>query len=147
MQAELPQLAIGIRKPAMIGSRVSMKLRLLFVFLLFILSSPQVARSASATRTESFDLKEFGLLAIQDNGRRKPLDTFSRETLTRITGRSQYTDKAGRTWEPNDFVLSALLETYDWRNEPFILISIGRLIDELGLDRTQRRFYFAALAS
>ena len=53
--------------------------------------------------------KQWGLLAIQDGGRRKPMDTFAKETLIRITGRSTYTDKAGRTWRPNDFVLSALI--------------------------------------
>jgi cytochrome c-type biogenesis protein CcsB len=93
----------------------------------------------------SIDFKQFGLLAIQDGGRRKPIDTFARETLIRITGRSAYTDKAGRKWQPNDFVLSALLETHDWKNEPMVVISSGQLIEQLGLDKTQRRFSFAQL--
>src|SRR6266478_2633474 len=91
------------------------------------------------------DFKQFGLLAIQDGGRRKPIDTFARETFIRITGRSTYADKAGRKWQPNDFVLSALLDTRDWKNEPMILISSGQLIEQLGLDKTQRRFSFAQL--
>ncbi len=91
------------------------------------------------------DFKQFGLLAIQDGGRRKPIDTFARETFIRITGRSTYTDKAGRKWQPNDFVLSALLDTRDWKNEPMILISSGQLIEQLGLDKAQRRFSFAQL--
>jgi len=74
------------------------------------------------------------------------VDTFARETLIRITGRSTYTDKTGRKWQPNDFVLSALLETRDWKNEPMVLIFVGRLIEQLGLDKTQRRFSFAQLA-
>src|SRR5437660_3449139 len=91
------------------------------------------------------DFKQFGLLAIQDGGRRKPIDTFARETLIRITGRSTYTDKAGRKWQPNDFVLSALLDARDWKNEPMMLISSGQLIEQLGLDKTQRRLSFAQL--
>ena len=91
------------------------------------------------------DFKQFGLLAIQDGGRRKPIDTFAREALIRITGRSTYTDKAGRKWQPNDFVLSALLDTRDWKNESMVLISLGQLIEQLGLDKTQRRFSFAQL--
>ena len=71
------------------------------------------------------DFHEFGLLAIQNGGRRKPIDTFARETLIRIGGRSTYTDKAGRKWSPSDFILSAALETRDWRNEPMVLISLG----------------------
>src|SRR5437667_5949041 len=93
----------------------------------------------------SLDFKQWGLLAIQDGGRRKPIDTFARETLIRVTGRSTYSDKAGRKWQANDFVLSALLETHDWKNEPVVLISSGQLIEQLGLDKAQRRFSFAQL--
>jgi cytochrome c-type biogenesis protein CcsB len=95
--------------------------------------------------TASLDFKPWGLLAIQDGGRRKPVDTFAKETLIRVTGRSAYTDQAGRKWQPDDFVLSALLETHDWKNEPMVLISSGQLIEQLGLDKTQRRFSFAQL--
>src|SRR5207237_1504903 len=98
-----------------------------------------------AANSGGLDFKQFGLLAIQDGGRRKPIDTFARGTLIRITGRSTYTDKVGRRWQPNDFVLSALFDTRDWKNEPMILISSGQLIEQLGLDKTQRRFSFAQL--
>ena len=93
------------------------------------------------------NFRQLGLLAIQDGGRRKPIDTFARETLIRITARSTYTDKAGRKWSPSDFLLSALLETHDWRNEPMVLVSNGKLKEQLGLDRTQRRFSFAQLTT
>src|SRR5258705_1868907 len=99
-----------------------------------------------AANSDGLDFKQFGLLAIQDGGRRKPIDTFAREALIRITGRSTYTDKSGRRWQPNDFVLSALLETRDWKNEPMVLISLGNLKEQLGFDKTQRRFSFAQLA-
>src|SRR4029077_8801392 len=95
--------------------------------------------------SRQLDSKEWGFLAIQDGGRRKPMDTFARETLIRVTGRSTYIDKTGRTWRPNDFVLSALIETHDWKNEPMVLISSGQLVEQLGLDKTQRRFSFAQL--
>jgi cytochrome c-type biogenesis protein CcsB len=98
-----------------------------------------------AANSGGLDFKQFGLLAIQDGGRRKPIDTFARGTLIRITGRSTYTDKVGRKWQPNDFVLSAVLDTRDWKNEPMILISSGQLIEQLGLDKTQRRFSFVQL--
>jgi hypothetical protein len=42
--------------------------------------------------------------------------------------------------------LSALIETRDWKNEPMVLISFGKLKEQLGLDKTQRRFSFAHLA-
>ena len=96
--------------------------------------------------SSALDFRQWGLLAVQEGGRRKPVDTFAKETLIRLTGRSTYTDKNGRRWQPNDFILSALLETHDWKSEPMVLISSGQLIDRLGLDKTQRRFTFAQLA-
>jgi cytochrome c-type biogenesis protein CcsB len=103
--------------------------------------------SLAAAGTDKLEFKQFGRLAIQDGGRRKPIDTFARENLIRITGRSTYTDGGGRKWKPNDFVLSVLLETHDWRNEPMVLVSYGKLKEALGLERTRRRFSFAQLAA
>jgi cytochrome c-type biogenesis protein CcsB len=103
------------------------------------------ASGVPAASSGNLDFKQWGLLAIQDGGRRKPVDTFAKETLIRVTGRSTYTDKAGRTWRPNDLILSALIETRDWKNEPMVLISSGQLIEQLGLDKTKRRFSFAQL--
>jgi len=103
------------------------------------------ASDVSPANTSNLDFKQWGLVAIQDSGRRKPVDTFAKEALIRITGRSTYTDRTGRKWWPNDFVLSALVETHDWKNEAMVLISSGQLIEQLGLDKTQRRFSFAQL--
>ncbi len=101
---------------------------------------------APVADSSTLDFKQWGLLAMQDGGRRKPVDTFAKEALIRITGRSTYIDKNGRKWQSNDVVLSALLETHDWKNEPMVLVSFGKLKEQLGLDKTQRRFSFAQLA-
>jgi cytochrome c-type biogenesis protein CcsB len=99
-----------------------------------------------AADSSSLDFKQFGLLAIQDGGRRKPVDTFARETLIKITGRSTHTAGA-KTWQASDFILSMLLDTHDWKNEPMILVSLGELKEKLGLPGQQRRFSFAQLAA
>ncbi len=100
-----------------------------------------------AADSSSLDFKQWGLLAIQDGGRRKPVDTFARETLIKITGRSSYTDTRGRNWQANDFILSASIDTHNWKDEPMVLVSLGQLKEKLGLDPTQRRFSFAQLAA
>lgn len=101
----------------------------------------------AAADSSSLDFKQWGLVGIQDGGRRKPIDTFARETLIKTTGRSSYTDARGKTWQANDFLLSILLDTHDWKSEPMILVSVGQLIEKLGLDKTQRRFSFTQLTS
>jgi cytochrome c-type biogenesis protein CcsB len=94
----------------------------------------------------SLDFEQFGLLAIQDGGRRKPIDTFAREVVIKITGRSSYTDRAGKQWGPEDFVLAAMLETQDWKSEPMVLLAFGKLKEQIGVEKTQRRFSFAQLS-
>src|SRR5438105_7079020 len=103
-------------------------------------------RQIESADTAGLDFKPFGLLAIQDHGRRKPIDTFAKQMLVQLTGRSTYTDKTGRKWTASDFLLSALLETHDWKNEPMVLVSFGKLKEQLGLEKTQRRFSFAQLS-
>src|SRR5438876_7526045 len=105
-----------------------------------------VSADAPVADSSTLDFNQWGLIAIQDGGRRKPIDTFAKETLIRITGRSTYTDKNGRKWAPNDLVLSAALETHDWKNDPIVLVSFGKLKEQLGFDKTQRRFSFGQLA-
>jgi cytochrome c-type biogenesis protein CcsB len=120
------------------------------IFLLGTLlrATPVLAQATSmpAADSSSLDFKQFGLLAIQDGGRRKPVDTFARETLIKLTGRSTYTSGA-RTWQASDFLLSILLDTHDWKSEPMILVSLGELKEKLALPEQQRRFSFAQLSA
>ncbi|MDQ6624114.1 MAG: cytochrome c biogenesis protein CcsA, partial [Verrucomicrobiota bacterium] len=118
-----------------------------FLALLLVGGSASAQTEMPAADTGSLDFKQWGLLAIQDSGRRKPIDTFGRESLTKITGRSSYTSPGGKQWQGSDFLLSALLETHQWKNEPMILVSLGSLIEQLHFDKTQRRFSFVQLSS
>jgi cytochrome c-type biogenesis protein CcsB len=91
------------------------------------------------------DFTAWGRLAIQDNDRVKPLDTFAEESLIRLSGRGTVR-AAERSWQPAEWVLSMLLDTHPWADEPFILISHRPLVERLGLDPKQKRFAFNALA-
>jgi cytochrome c-type biogenesis protein CcsB len=108
-----------------------------------------VAFRGTGALADALDFHQFGLLAIQDAGRRKPVDTFARETLLRISGRASYTGTDGKVWSAPDFLLSVLFETHDWKKEPLILIPYHPLTDKLGLDaqRTPARFSLEELAA
>jgi cytochrome c-type biogenesis protein CcsB len=101
----------------------------------------------SVARAEPLDYHNFGMLAIQDAGRRKPVDTFARETLLRISGGASFTGSDGRVWSAPDFLLSALFGTHDWRKEPLILIPYHPLADKLGLDAQRKRFSLEELGT
>jgi cytochrome c-type biogenesis protein CcsB len=120
------------------------------VLLLLALLWPAIS---SRAELQPDDFRQWSLLAIQDNGRRKPIDTFARESLLRLTGgsflgRAIYKDTAGQVWHPNDFLLSLLLsDTRDWKKEPLVLINYRPLVQKLGLDATRKRFSFQELAT
>jgi cytochrome c-type biogenesis protein CcsB len=125
-----------------------MRLRFFIPAFCLLLSGVCFAQNADmpAADSSSLDFKQWGLLAIQDGGRRKPVDTFARETLIKITGRSTYTSGA-KTWQATDFILSMLLDTHDWKKEPMILVSLGDLRQRLGLPEQQRLFSFNQLTA
>ena len=125
---------------------------LLLLVLLFGVGGA-AATSLAATTLKESDFKQWGSLAIQDNGRRKPIDTFAREAVLKLTGRETYKDTAGRAWLPSEFLLSALLgdapgagADFDWTKQPMILIGYRPLVEKLGLDREKKRFTFEELA-
>src|SRR5438105_10356257 len=125
-----------------------MRFRFLLPAIVLLLSGICLAQNADmpAADSSSLDFSQWGLLAIQDGGRRKPVDTFARETLIKITGRSTYTSGA-KTWQATDFILSMLLDTHDWKSEPMILVSLGELKQRLGLPEQERRFSFTQLTA
>lgn len=133
----------------MYSTGVKLRFSWIAAFLL-LLCAPELGRAQDAelpaADSSSLDFKQFGLLAIQEGGRRKPVDTFAREALIKLSGRSTYSS-SGKTWQGNDFILSMLLDTHKWQDEPLILVSLGQLIEQLGLDKTQRRFPFAKLST
>lgn len=99
-----------------------------------------------AARAADFDSSQWGLLAVQDNGRRKPMDTFAKETLTRLTGKDSF-KTAEHEWSASEFVLSILLGTHEWKQEQLILVGYKPLIEQLKLDKARKRFSFDELAA
>ena len=113
-------------------------------FLLFLLVLVTAAPGLRAD-SNALDFKQWGLISVQDGGRRKPMDTMARETLVKLTGQRDVSG-FGRTWDANDFMLSMLLDTHDWRKEPILLVAYGPLIQHLGLDATHKKFSYMDLA-
>ena len=109
----------------------------LFLFL-FLLALPNLPAA-------TLDFKEWGLLAVQDGGRRKPMDTLGRETLVRLTGQREV-NAFGQQWEPSDFMLSMLLDTHDWRQQQILLVGFRPLVERLGLDPARKQFSYMELA-
>ena len=84
-------------------------------------------------------------LAVQLDGRKKPLDTVAKETVTQIHGKTSYTTSDGQKLDYLDTYLSLWFNNRDWNQEDFILFSYRPLKEQLGLDPDRKYFSFAEL--
>ena len=84
-------------------------------------------------------------LAVQLDGRKKPLDTVAKETVAQIHGKTSYTTSNGEKLDYLNTYLSLWFNDRDWNQEDFILFSYRPLKEQLRLDRDRKYFSFAEL--
>ncbi len=84
-------------------------------------------------------------LAVQLDGRKKPLDTVARETVAQIHGKISYTTTDGEKLDYLQTYLSLWFNNRDWNQEPFILFSYRPLKEQLGLNSDRKYFSFSEL--
>ncbi|MEC4802731.1 MAG: cytochrome c biogenesis protein CcsA [Jaaginema sp. PMC 1079.18] len=84
-------------------------------------------------------------LAVQLDGRKKPLYAVANETVTQIHGRSTYTPQSGEKLDTLHTYLSLWFNDRDWNAEPFILFNYRPLKTAIGLDPERKYFTFAEL--
>ena len=84
-------------------------------------------------------------IAVQLDGRKKPLDTVAKETVAQIHGKTNYTTADGQKLNYLDTYLSLWFNDRDWNQEDFILFSYRPLKEQLGLDADRKYFSFAEL--
>ena len=90
-------------------------------------------------------LESLQTLAVQLDGRKKPLDTVAREAVVQIHGRLNYQATDGEKLDYLQTYLSLWFNTRDWNEEPFIFFNYRPLKETLGLDRDRKYFTFAQL--
>jgi len=81
-------------------------------------------------------------IAIQQGGRVKPLDSFARETLDRLSGSPRWKGQ-----DPVETLLSILSEPDRWQEEPLLSVPFGPLREALGLGRRTARVSYSDLLS
>ncbi|HHP7232665.1 MAG TPA: cytochrome C biogenesis protein, partial [Xenococcaceae cyanobacterium] len=84
-------------------------------------------------------------LAVQLEGRKKPLDTVARETVAQIHGRTSYQTSDGAKLDYLDTYLSLWFNNRNWNEEPFILFSYRPLKTQVGLNPDRKYFSFSEL--
>ena len=84
-------------------------------------------------------------LAVQLDGRKKPLDTVAKETVEQIHGRASYQAANGEKLDYLNTYLSMWLNNRNWNEEPLILFSYRPLKERVGLDPERKYFSFSEL--
>jgi cytochrome c-type biogenesis protein CcsB len=90
-------------------------------------------------------LNSLQTIAVQLDGRKKPLDTVARETISKIHGRASYRQPNGEKLGYLRTYLAMWFNDRDWNQEPFILFTYRPLKEKLGLDPERKYFSFKEL--
>jgi cytochrome c-type biogenesis protein CcsB len=104
-----------------------------------------LALLGSVAAASAFDLTPLESLAIQDGGRKKPLDTYARESLQKLVGRATWKKSDTERLTAMQVVASMLLSEQDWEHAPVIRVDYEPLKKRLGLPERQRFFTVAEL--
>lgn len=112
-------------------------MRVLPVILLALLASAQA---------EVTDVRAWETLVVQDSGRRKPMGTFGREVLVKLSGHDAVTAKDGTKADGTEFTFDMLYALRDWGDEPILLVSYHPLVEQIGLDASRKHFSRRELA-
>jgi cytochrome c-type biogenesis protein CcsB len=87
-------------------------------------------------------------VAVQKDGRKKPLDTVALETVQKLTGKRWFTDPdTGRKMPAVEVLVSMWLEARDWSDAPVVLVSYKPLKAHLGLPADTKYFSYRQLAT
>ena len=91
------------------------------------------------------ELNPLQTLAVQLDGRKKPLDAVARETVVQIHGRANYQLLNGDSQDYLQTYLSLWFNDRNWNDEPFVLFTYRPLKEQVGLDPELKYFTFAEL--
>lgn len=94
--------------------------------------------AGSSYAVSSFEVLK--TLPIQHGGRIEPLDTFSKDVVRLITGKSSF-----QGIEAIEVIISWLADSSQWVNKPIIEVSLGELKQKLNLPKTQKHFSYQEL--
>ncbi len=95
------------------------------------------AFSAPCAASDALEFSAIRRLAVQHNGRIKPLDTYAREQVRFMYGRERIEGQ-----DPVATVLSIQFAADEWRDKPVLDVPHIPLLNALGYDKAKRRLSY-----
>lgn len=114
---------------------------------ILIRSLPLLIAGWTLCAAQGVDVSLLGSLAIQDGGRRKPFDTFSRESLQKLTGRAVWKSPDGKRWPAVEWMADMTIGQGSWDTVPLLRCSYVPLKRTLGLAAERSSFSFQELST
>lgn len=93
------------------------------------------------------DFHELKTIPVLENGRIKPLDTFARESLQLVYGKTSYKKDGGEKLQAIEVMLIWIMQPSAWENTPMFEISYAELKKQLGFDVTRKHFSLKEITS
>jgi cytochrome c-type biogenesis protein CcsB len=126
---------LNIRKTMASGTS-ALQIKFMMGLFLILLTHPLFA-------WESPDLWQ---IAVQEQGRKKPLTTLTQESLMTLSGRSSYTRSSDeKKFSASEVILGIWFNPEPWKKEPLIAVGYRPLVEALGLDPHDSRFPYEIL--
>ncbi len=100
---------------------------------------------APLVQVQSDGVESLRTLAVQMDGRKKPLDTVAKETVAQIHGSDHYRAVDGSEMDYWATYLSLWQNTRNWNEEPFVLVNYRPLKEAAVLDMDRKTFTFQEL--
>ena len=100
---------------------------------------------APMLQSQADGLEAVRTLAVQIDGRKKPLDTVAKETIAQIHGSEHYNAADGASLDALSSYLSLWFNTRNWNEEPFVLVNYRPLKAATGLSEDKKHFTFKEL--
>ena len=100
-------------------------------------------KSSQGSTTGSVDAKRMKRIVIFDQGRVKPLDSFAKEKLLLINGKSTMTDVAGNKYDAINWLARVMFKPEDVLDDKIIKISFPEVLDALQMspDKSRRHSF------
>jgi cytochrome c-type biogenesis protein CcsB len=96
---------------------------------------------------QALDATPLGSLVIQDGGRKKPIDTFAKESLQKLSGRAVWKAPDGKRWPAVLWLADLSLGQESWETAPLLRCSFMPLKRALNLDSERSFFSFSELST
>lgn len=117
--------------------------KIYFHFISFFIVLAFLSFSLLSKNNSDFNINEFSNLPLMDEGRKKPIDTFSRNLLTVVSGKPTFKNNADERVGANEWLLDLITGKPEAFDTAYIRITNKDLLSTLGLEPRKGNYRYS----